>query len=172
MTGAVYMALALVIGVGGAVQISMLAALGRDRGPTEAAWVSILGSVVGMALLLAARAARGDAPLLPGPLDRLVPQLLIFALSGGLLALSLRGVEPYFAVIGLFGIAYIVGAAVIVPEIGIALFFGAVTAGTLLGALTLDHAGAFGAEPQHITAFRLAGVAVLMLGVVLVRAGR
>ncbi len=172
MTGALYMVVAVAIGIGGAVQISMLAALGRDRGPTEAAWVSILGSVVGMALLLAARAARGDAPLLPSPLDRLLPQLLIFAVSGALLALSLRGVEPYFAVIGLFGIAYIVGAAVIVPEIGIALFFGAVTAGTLLGALTLDHAGAFGAEPQHVTAFRLAGVAVLLLGVVLVRGGR
>ena len=172
MTVTLHMLAALVIGIGAAVQLSMLAALGRDRGPTEAAWVSILGSLVGMALLLAARAARGDAPLLPAPLDRLVPQLLMFAISGALLALSLRGVEPYFAVIGLFGIAYIVGAAVIVTEIGIALFFGAVTAGSLLGAVGLDHTGAFGAEPQHVTAFRLAGVAVLMLGVVLVRVGR
>ena len=172
MTVTLYMLAALVIGASGAVQISMLAALGRDRGPTEAAWVSILGSLVGMALLLAARAARGDAPLLPAPLDRLLPQLLIFAISGALLALSVRGVEPYFAIIGLFGVAYIVGAAVIVPEIGIALFFGAVTAGGLAGALTLDHAGAFGAEPQHVTALRLAGIAVLMIGVVLVRAGR
>ncbi len=172
MTGTVYMALAMVIGIGGAVQISMLAALGRDRGPTEAAWVSIVGALAGMALLLAVRAARGDAPLFPAPLDRTLPQLLIFAISGGLLALSLRGSEPYFAVVGLFSIVYIVGAAIIAPEIGIALFFGAVTAGSLLGALGLDHVGAFGAEPQHLTVFRLAGVAVLMLGVVLVRAGR
>ncbi len=172
MTVTLHMLAALVIGAAAAVQLSMLAALGRDRGPTEAAWVSILGSLAGMALLLAARAVRGDASLLPAPLDRLLPQLLIFAVSGALLALSLRGVEPYYAVIGLFGIAYIVGAAIIVPEIGIALFFGAVTAGSLLGALWLDHAGAFGAEPQHVTAFRAAGVAVLMLGVVLMRAGR
>ena len=172
MTVSLYMLAALVIGIGGAVQISMLSALGRDRGPFEAAWVSIVGSLAGMALLLAARAARGDAQLLPAPLDRLLPQLLIFAISGALLALSVRGAEPYFAVIRLFSIAYIAGAAIMVPEIGIALFFGAVTAGTLIGALGLDHAGAFGAEPQPVTAFRLAGVAVLMLGVVLVRGGR
>lgn len=172
MTVTMYMLVALVIGIGGAAQTSMLGALGRDRGPTEAAWVSILGSVAGIAAVLALRAARGDSSMLPWPLDRFAVQALVFAVTGALLALSVRGIEPYFAVTGLFGITYIIGAAVIVPQIGVALFFAATMSGTLIGALALDHAGAFGAEPQHVTALRLAGVGVLMLGVALVRGGR
>ena len=172
MTTALYMLLSLLIGMGGAAQISMLGALGRARGPTESAWVSLLGSATGLAVVLAVRAARGDAPLLPTPLDRAVVLALVGAVTGGMLALSLRGLEPYFAVTGLFGVAFIVGAAFLVPEIGIALFFGSVTAGTLMSAVVLDHLGAFGAEPQQVTAFRIGGVALLLLGVVLVRSGR
>lgn len=172
MTVTLYMLVALLIGLGGSAQISMIGALGRDRGPTEAAWVSILGSVAGVAFVLAVRAARGDAPLLPSPLDRATVLALLGALTAALLFFSLRGVEPYYAIIGVFGVTFIVGAAFLVPEIGIARFFGAVTAGTLMGALVLDDIGAFGAEPQPVTALSIGGVALLLVGVVLVRAGR
>ncbi len=172
MTVTLYMLLSLLIGLGGAAQISMLGALGRDRGPTESAWISMLGSVAGITVMLAVRAARGDAPLLPSPLDRAAVLVLVGAVSGALLVFSMRGVEPYFATIGLLGVVFVVGAAFLVPEIGIARFFGALTAGTLMGALVLDHLGAFGAEPQHVTAFRIGGLALLLLGVVLVRGGR
>ena len=172
MTVTLYVLLSMLIGVGTATQLSMLGALGRDRGPYEGAWLSMIGSLTGLAIVLAARAARGDAPVLPAPLDRFAVQALIAAVSGSLLVLSFRGVEPYFAITGLFAVPFLIGAAFLVPEIGVALFFGAATAGTFAGVVLLDHLGAFGAEPQHVTVFRLAGVALLMVGVVLVRSGR
>ncbi len=167
-----YLLLSMLVGVGMATQLSMLGAMGRDRGPFEGAWLSLIGSATGLALVLAVRSARGDALVLPAPLDRFAVQALIAAVSGSLLALSFRGVEPYFAITGLFAVPFLIGAAFLVPEIGVALFFGAATAGSFIGVVVLDHVGAFGAEPQHVTAFRLAGVALLLVGVVLVRSGR
>lgn len=171
MTQALPILVAMLIGLGGATQTSMLGSLGRERGGTEAAWISLLGSVIGIATVLAIRTARGDAPNLPAPLDRLPVQVLLVILVGGVLAFSLRELPPYFAVTGVFGTAFIVGAAVLVPTIGVALFIGAVTAGTLIGALTMDHLGAFGAEPQQVTLVRVAGVGMLLAGVVVVRSG-
>ena len=162
---------ALAIGAGGAAQLAMLGAMGRERGGTEAAWVSLLGSIVGLTLVLTLRALRGDAIELPAPLDRASVQAVVAVVAVLGLALSVRGIDPYFAATGLFGTFYIVGAAVLVPEIGAALFFGAVTASTLSAALALDHFGAFGAEVQEFSVLRVAGVVVLLAGVVLVRAG-
>ena len=172
MTVTLYVLLSMLIGAGMAMQLSMLGAMGRERGSFEGAWLSLIGSATGLALVLAVRAVRSDALLLPSPLDRFAVQALIAAVSGSLLVISFRGVEPYFAITGLFAVPFLIGAAFLVPEIGVARFFGAVTAGTFIGVVVLDHLGVFGAEPQHVTAFRLAGVALLLVGVVLVRSGR
>lgn len=171
MTQVVPLALALVIGFGGAVQTSMLAAVGRERGAPEASWQSILATLLGIALILAFRAVRGDPPLLPAPLDRAAVHLVVAVLAGAGLLLTARGLEPYFIVIGFFGLAFIVGAATLAPKLGIALFVSSVIAGQLLGALVLDQFGAFGGDVRHVDGLRVAGVAVLLLGVVLVRGG-
>ncbi|MEZ4504200.1 MAG: DMT family transporter [Dehalococcoidia bacterium] len=171
MTQVLQILAAMLIGLGGATQTSMLGSLGRERGGTEGAWISLLGSVTGITIVLAVRAARGDEVNLPTPFDRLPLQVLVAAIAVAALAASLRGLPPYFAVTGLFGTAFIVGAGLLVPSLGVALFFGAVTAGTVIGALGMDHVGAFGATPQHVTTLRVLGVSMLLAGVVVVRSG-
>src|SRR5207237_8026485 len=62
-----YMALALLIGMGLATQVTMISAMGRLRGPLEATWVSLLATVAGFTLIMAVKATMGSAPLLPAP---------------------------------------------------------------------------------------------------------
>jgi uncharacterized membrane protein YdcZ (DUF606 family) len=166
-----YVLVAVLIGLGAAVQSSMLGALGRERGATEAGWISLLGSLTAIGTILAIRTLRGDTVALPAPFDRVTVQVALAVVAVACLALSLRGVAPYYGIAGVFGVAFIVGAAFMVPRIGVALFFGAATAGTVMGALAVDHIGAFGAEPQHATLVRILGLGLLLLGVVVVRSG-
>lgn len=160
---------ALTIGLGSAVQTSLLGAMGRGRGPTEAAWVSLLGSVVGISLVLLVRSSRGDTPALPSPLERPWAHGLALLLALGILAVSTRGLDPYYAITGFFGVAFIAGAAYLVPSLGVALFFGATTAGSVIGALAVDHLGAFGATPTPVSLARVSGLGLLLVGVVVVR---
>jgi len=169
MTQAFPLALALLIGGGAAVQTAMLSAIGRQRGPAEAGWQSILATVVGVAVILAVRSLRGDSPALPSPLDRAPVQLGVAAIAAAALVLTVRGLEPYYIIVGFFGLAFIVGAAALTPKLGIALFLSATIAGQLVGALVLDQIGAFGNPVHTLTATRAAGIGALLVGVVLVR---
>jgi uncharacterized membrane protein YdcZ (DUF606 family) len=171
MTQLVPLLVTLVIGIGGATQAAMLGAVGRERGGAEATWLSLLGTALGLAIILGVRALRGDPPLLPAPFDRAPTFVVVGALSAVGLAVTMRGLEPYYAVTGLFGLAFIVVAATLAPKLGIALFLSALITGQLIGGLTLDQLGAFGNDVHRITVLRIAGVAALLLGVALVRSG-
>jgi uncharacterized membrane protein YdcZ (DUF606 family) len=172
MTQALYLLLAIAIGAGSAVQTGMVASISRARGPTEAAWISILASACGLALVLALRALRGNTPSLPPPMNGVLFFGGVSLLGFVALAVALKGVNWYLGITGLFGIAYVVSAAFLAPRIGIALFASAITAGTLFGAIALDQIGSFGADPRPVSIVRLAGVMLLFAGVVVVRAGR
>ena len=169
MTQLLQLGFALSIGVGAAVQVAMLGAIGRDRGAVEAGWLSIFGTVAGIAAVLAIRSARGDMVDLPIPFDRWWIFAVIGLLSVGALVLAFQGPSAYLAGVGLFGAAFIVGGAALAPKRGVALLFSVVTAGTLAGALVMDHVGAFGNEPQRVTLLRIVGVLVVLGGVVIVR---
>lgn len=69
MTQVLYVVAALAIGAGSAVQISLVSALGRERGPTEAAWINVLGTFGGMALVFLIGSIRSDPPNLPSPFN-------------------------------------------------------------------------------------------------------
>ncbi len=170
MKEAIYLVVAAALGFGSAFQVSLLTAMGRERGSTEAAWVSLLASVTGAATILSIRALRGDAPILPGPFDRWALVAAVGCVAAASLALSLRGLPLYYGITGLFGMAFLVTAPVITPTLGIGLFVSATLAGQLVGAVWLDHIGALGAEEHPIDPVRLAGVAALFLGVILIRA--
>ena len=169
MTALLPVLLTVVIGMGGAVQVAMLGALDRQRGPLEAAWISGGGTVLMLALILGARALRGDGPDLPAPLDRPWPFALVAAPLALSVIVSARGVPPYLLLSGLFGGIFITAAAFLAPRIGVALLFSAFTAGTLTGGLILDHIGAFGAGGERATLLRVLGVVVVFAGVVIVR---
>jgi len=169
MTQAIYIGAALLIGFGSAVQVGMIGSLGRQRGTFEATLISMLASVLGLAAFLVIRALRSEPPQLPSPMN----EPLVYVVLGGVatvaLVVSMRGLQPYLSAAGLFGFLYVVSAAFLAPRIGIALYVSAVTAGTLIGSVALDHLGAFGAEMQRVTLVRGLGLLALILGVVLVR---
>ena len=169
MTQTGYVLLSIVVGFGAATQLAMLGAMGRERGAYEATWVSIIGTVAGLAIVIVVRSLLGTPPDLPAPLDSGWPFVLVVALCGVALLISMRGLEPYLVVCGLFATAYLLSVGFVVPRVGAALFLGAATAGTLLGSAVFDQIGAFGADVHKTTLLRAGGIGVVLLGVVMVR---
>lgn len=70
---------------------------------------------------------------------------------------------------GLYGCAFVVSAAWGVPRLGVATTITVMIAGQLLLSLALDHFGALGVEKQPLSLGRIAGIALVIGGVVLVR---
>lgn len=169
MTSTLYVLLALAVGIGAATQLAMLGAMGRERGPYEATWISIVGTVGGLCAVLVFRSLRGDMPNLPQPLDTGWPFLVVAALCGIILVVSMRGLDWYLVFCGLFATAYLLSVGFAVPHIGAALFLGAATGGTLLGSAVYDHIGVFGNEVHEANLLRAGGIGIILLGVVMVR---
>lgn len=96
-----------------------------------------------------------------------------------LLAIALREPLPSMAAIsrlplwaftgGIFGAIFIGLGIVLVPKIGTATFFVLLVAGQMLGALIFDHFGLMGVPVHPISMIRLAGAALLVGGVILIR---
>ncbi len=172
MTAWAGIAIAITVGLASALQTAILGAMGRGRAPIEAAWVSLLGSIVGISLVMLFRATRGEAQAMPQPLDRPWPYVAACAVALVILVLSMRGLPWYFGLAGLGGVIYLATAALLVPRLGVAIFFGATTAGSVIGALVIDQIGAFGATPAPASVARVGGLALILVGVVVARLGR
>ena len=95
--------------------------------------------------------------------------VLVVAIVAIALAISVRGLNPVYAITGLFAIAYLLGIGYGAPRIGIALFVAGVMLGQLAGALVYDHVGAFGLDVHHASATRIAGLGVVLAGALIVR---
>ncbi len=70
---------------------------------------------------------------------------------------------------GLYGCVFVITAAWGVPRLGAALTITLMVAGQLLLSLILDHFGALGVPRHPIGIGRLAGVALVFIGVLMVR---
>ena len=70
---------------------------------------------------------------------------------------------------GLLGAYYILTTVTILPRVGATVFLAVVVAGQLAAAIAIDHTGAFGVERHPVSAGRIAGGVLLVLGVLLVR---
>jgi transporter family-2 protein len=169
MTHTFYVLVSVVVGVGAATQLAMLGAMGRERGAYEATWISIVGTIAGLAAVVVFRSLRGSPPNLPGPLDTGWPFLVVMVACVAALSISMRGLAPYLVLCGLFATVYLLSVGFMVPRLGAALFLGAATAGTLLGSAVFDHFGVFGNEVHQATVMRALGIGVIFLGVVMVR---
>lgn len=172
MTQVLYILMAMGVGVGSAVQVGLVGSMGRLRGPTEAAWINVLGTFGAMALVFGIQALRNDSPNLPAPFSTVLTFVVVAVITTIGLVISMRGLEPYLAIAGIFGFLYLFGAGFLAPKIGIALFASSVTAGTLMASLFLDHFGAFGGVVHKIGIVRILGLVSLLMGVVLIRSGR
>jgi transporter family-2 protein len=70
---------------------------------------------------------------------------------------------------GLFGAIYIALAIFLLQQLGAATFISLLVAGQMIGSLLFDHYGLFGIPQHPIDVTRLAGAALLVGGVVLIR---
>ena len=77
---------------------------------------------------------------------------------------------PWYAWIGgLYGAIFVVAAAWGVPRLGVATTIILMVAGQLLLSVVLDHFGVMGMPKQPISLGRVAGVAMVIAGVLMVR---
>jgi transporter family-2 protein len=70
---------------------------------------------------------------------------------------------------GLIGAGFVFSIAYVTPILGTSLAISATLLGQVSGGLALDHFGAFGYPPRHLSRRRLLGAALVLVGVVLVR---
>lgn len=144
----IYLAAAVALGIVVAVQPLLNAILARATGsPITAATISILVAFLG-SLVLFGLGDRGDTS-----------------------RAALATVPWWVYLAGLIGTAFVAGGVVIAPVTGALLFFLCVVGGQLLGAALADHFGAFGLDIRPLSPTRLAGLALVLAGVVLVRQG-
>lgn len=73
---------------------------------------------------------------------------------------------------GLVGAAFVFGGLFVAPRVGAAAFAAATIFGTVAAALAIDHYGLLGFAVRPVSLARVAGVACVLLGLVLLQAGR
>ena len=141
-----YLLLAFVTGVGVAVQSVINSRLGLALGGPI--WAAAAQFIVGLALLLLlAGATRQPVPLIAG-----------------------LGHAPWWVWTGgAFGATFIVVTIVLTAKIGATLTLASIIVGQLTAALVVDHYGLFGGTVVRLTPLRVTGVALLLLGVTLIR---
>jgi len=77
---------------------------------------------------------------------------------------------PWYAWIGgVYGVVFVVAATWAVPRMGVATTVTLMVAGQLIVSLVLDHFGAFGVPKQPINLGRIAGIGLVIAGVILAR---
>lgn len=144
----IYLAVAMGLGAMLAMQPLINAILARAIGSSfGAAAISVIVAGLG-GLVMAMLAGRGDTS-----------------------RAALATVPWWVFLAGLIGTAFVAGALVIAPVTGALLFFVCVVAGQMLGATVADHFGLFGVLVRPISLARVAGLALVIGGAVLVQRG-
>lgn len=82
-----------------------------------------------------------------------------------------RGLPWYVWMGGVYGVIFVVAATWAVPRMGVATTVTLMVAGQLIVSLALDHFGAMGVPRQPINLSRVAGIALVIGGVLLARRG-
>lgn len=142
--------------------------------------VMLLVILAGGATALQAPTNARLAGAMASPVNAAVVSFLIGTAALGLLALTLQ-TRPDAAAVrtlpwwtwigGLYGAIFVVCAAWSVPRLGVALTVILMVAGQILVSVLLDHFGALGVPKQPLNLTRIAGVALVIGGVLLVRRG-
>jgi transporter family-2 protein len=96
--------------------------------------------------------------------------VLILVMRDGIPGAADVARTPWFSWTGgLFGAIYIALAILLLQQLGAATFISLLVAGQMVGSLLFDHFGLFGIPQHPIDLTRLAGAALLIAGVVLIR---
>jgi transporter family-2 protein len=70
---------------------------------------------------------------------------------------------------GVFAAYYLVASLIAIPKLGAAAVFSLVIAGQMVAALVLDSTGAFGVARFSLSATRILGTVLLLVGVILIQ---
>ena len=165
-----FIGIAMLMGACFGLQISMLSAMARTRGPLEATWLSLVATIAGFALVMTARTfSPGVTTALPSPFRRPPAFAVIAAIAIVGVAVVVRGLPWYFMLTGLFAVPLLVSAGYLGPRLGVGLYLSSVVAGQMICSVVLDHIGAFGIAVHRVGVSRVAGIGALIAGVVLIR---
>ncbi len=128
-----------------AIQSPLNAQVGKAVGsPVNAALISFLVGTVALSVIAATqRIAPNDA--------------------------QARGLPWYVWTGGLCGAVFVTAAAYAAPRLGVATMLSLAIASQLITALLLDHYGALGIPQHPVSVGRIAGMALVILGVIVVR---
>lgn len=97
-----------------------------------------------------------------------VAALLVLRVSAPTLGKALQG--PWWLWIGgVLGALYVAGAASLTPRLGAGGFLLLVVAGQIITAVVVDHFGLMGLAPKPVNVARVAGVVLILGGVLLVQ---
>ena len=94
----------------------------------------------------------------------LVPSGIVAVAARSFAGASFSSVPWWAWTGGILGAGYITTAVVLAPRVGALALMALVIAGQLLAALVLDHFGLLGLRRMPVTSSRLAGAALLLLG--------
>lgn len=81
---------------------------------------------------------------------------------------GLKG-SPIVWVGGILGAFYVTAIILLIPRIGPALTFSLIVAGQMIVAVLLDHYNILVAAPSPITIYKIAGIILIVAGVILIR---
>lgn len=82
---------------------------------------------------------------------------------------SVRQAPPWAWIGGLYGVTFVFAVAYATPRLGLAVTLTIAVAAQLAAALVLDHFGLLGLKPTPVSATKLAGLALVVGGALLVR---
>jgi bacterial/archaeal transporter family-2 protein len=148
MQFALYLLAAVLLGILVSFQPLLNGVLGRAIGsPYSAAAISIFVAAMGALVML------------------------FFVDRGEISHANLTAVPWWIYMAGLIGTVFVAGSVVIAPVTGALVLFLCIVAGQLIGAALADHFGILGLALRPISPARLAGLALVVGGVVLVQRG-
>ncbi|PPS63368.1 DMT family transporter [Pseudomonas sp. BRM28] len=145
---AIPLLVALLAGAAVPFQAGANAALGRLLG--HPLWATLISLAVSVLMVL--------------------PALLL--MRAPLPQLSNLGQAPWWAWLGgVAGVAYITAALILTPRLGAAGFIVCVIAGQVLSSLIIDQWGLMGLPSRPVNGLRIAGVALIIVGMLVVQWG-
>ncbi len=169
MDFALSLSLTVLFGVAGTFQSALVGAISRERGGREASIISPLGSLAVVAVLLLWIVLDEGRTGLPAPFDTRMAIAAAVPVAWLGLWLTVRGLPLWY---GAAGFSAGIGLALVprlVGDLGLGMYFAAATLGGGAGALAFDHAGVLGLPKRAVTLPRLGGLALVAVGLVLVR---
>ena len=148
-------------------------------GPTLLLLVAVIvGAAVPLQSAVNASMAASQGHPLYGALTNTAVATLTFALLIAVLRLPAPNLRvaaagPWWLWSGGFvGAAFVFGGLFVAPRVGAAAFAAATILGTVAASLVIDHVGLLGFPVKPVSPLRLAGVGLVLLGMLLLQAGR